>query len=141
MGQLARTCLTRACIAAALAETLISCSKQPTLLPESHVGGVVGAITTPDLLAGELQQCSRGTPAGDAKPAPINQADLEEFEVRLPRFVASLPPAHDNRRIGNLGSYHRRYSGLIRGAHRRMYVSFITSHLSGSPTDWRAPTF
>lgn len=59
----------------------------------------------------------------------------------VPAYVAAHPPPRINNRVENLGSYHRRYAGLNRNGHRRMYVSFITADLSGAPSDWRAPTF
>jgi hypothetical protein len=129
------------CVAGILTATLVSCSKEHGLLPQIHVGDVTGVITTPVLLAQELQQCSRMTPAGDATPAPLSQSDLKEFESRVPSYVAAHPPARLNNRVEKLASYHRRYAGLNRNGHRRMYVSFITANLSGAPTDWRAPTF
>ena len=132
-----------ACICAAgiLTVTLGSCSKEHGLLPQVQVGDVTGVITSPVLLDQELHQCSRMSPTGDATPAPLTQSDLKEFEAGVPAFVAAHPPARMNNRVENLGLYHRRYAGLNRNGHRWMYVSLITAHLSGAPSDWRAPTF
>jgi hypothetical protein len=129
------------CVAGILTATVVSCSKEHGLLPQIHVGDVTGVITTPVLLDQELHQCSRMTPAGDATPALLSQPDLKEFESGVTAYVASHPPARTNDRVEELGLYHRRYAGLNRNGHRRMYVSFITADLSGARSDWRAPNF
>jgi hypothetical protein len=80
------------CVAGILAANLASSSKERGLLPQLHVGGVTGVITTPVLLAQELHQCSRATPAGDATPAPLSQIDLEEFESGVPAMWLHTHP-------------------------------------------------
>lgn len=132
----------RACasVAAIIAMTCMSCSKAP-LLPEVHVERVTGVIVPPAFVADELYQCSRETPGGEATPAQLTHSDLAEFEAGVAAFVAAHPPDRKYARVDKLESYHRRYVGIYRHGHRRMYVSLVRINVVGPPPEWRTMTF